>query len=405
MSEQNLKPVGHRRSLFWRLWLRSLTVKRPQAVLALASLLVGAALAAALLNLHDGVRRKMTQEFRAYGANVVVGPKGGAASDSDAAWMSNSVLGEVATWGERHQGAAFAPMLYVVARLRPVHADPRLPEFQNVVAVGTDFSTLRGMYPTWRLDPSVNFLDDDACVIGARVASRLRLHPHDEVVLERPAGVPPEGTAQGCKIAAVLSTGGAEDDQVFVPLGALQRLASLEGRLSFVEMTIAGEAAEIEAEVADLARRLPSVEVRPLRGIVESQGRVLGTIRWLLISLTALILVIVGLCVTATMTTIVMERRKDVAVMKALGSTDRLVMQLFLSEGAGLGLAGGVLGFGLGLLMARSLGRSLFGVALDPAWWTLPVICGVSVLIAVVATAFPVRMAGAAQPATILKGD
>src|SRR5579863_3424198 len=63
-----------RRSLFWRLWLRSLTVKRPQAALAIGSVLVGAAVASMLLNLYGDARRKMTQEFRAYGPNVVLAP-------------------------------------------------------------------------------------------------------------------------------------------------------------------------------------------------------------------------------------------------------------------------------------------------------------------------------------------
>jgi putative ABC transport system permease protein len=405
MSKQNPPSVGHRRSLFLRLWLRSLTVKRPQAGLALVALLVGAALAAALLNLHGGVRRQMTQEFRAYGANVVLAPRAEAANATEPSLLSAAIMTELEGWRDRHGGVAFAPLLYAVSRVRPVHRDPRLPEFQNVVAVGTDFATLRGMYPHWRVAPAVSSLDDEECVVGARVASRLRLNPQDELVLERPESAALASARHGCTLAGVLSTGAAEDDQVFVPLAALQQLAGLPGTLSLVELTLPGEPAEVEAQVAHLARSIPSVDVRPVRGIVESQGRVLGTIRWLLISLTALILVIVGLCVTATMTTIVMERRKDVAVMKALGATDRLVMRLFLSEGAGLGLLGGVLGFGLGLGIAHELGRRLFGVALDTVWWTLPVICLVSVLIAVLATAFPVRRAGAVQPASILKGD
>lgn len=169
-------------------------------------------------------------------------------------------------------------------------------------------------------------------------------------------------------------------------------------------MLIPGETAEVERAVAELGRRFPSVSVRPVRAIVESQGKVLGTIRWLLVALTALILVIVGLCVMATMTAIVLERKKDIAIMKALGATDRLILRLFLCEGAGLGLAGGLLGFGLGLLLARELGLKLFGVPLDPTWWTLPLISLGSVAIAVLATVFPVRMAQAVRPATTLKG-
>ena len=93
---------------------------------------------------------------------------------------------------------------------------------------------------------------------------------------------------------------------------------------------------------------LPGLEVRPIRQIVYSEGKVLGTIRWLLLSLTILILVIIALCVMATMTAIVLERRKDIGVMKALGAADALLMRLFMMEGASLGLVGGALGYGVG---------------------------------------------------------
>jgi putative ABC transport system permease protein len=207
------------------------------------------------------------------------------------------------------------------------------------------------------------------------------------------------------RIAGVLSTGGAEDDRVFLELGSLQRLAGLEGKVSLVELNLPGERAEIERGVQGLVRSLPGVDVRPVHQIVESQGRVLATIRWLAISLTALILVIIGLCVMATMTAIVLERRKDIAVMKALGASDRLVMRLFLSEGAGLGLVGGMAGFALGALLARELARRLFDVSLGLSWWTLPVVVLMSVLLAGASTLFPVRIVRGVEPAVVLKGE
>src|SRR5579884_4105009 len=75
MSERTEQP-GKRHSLFWRLWFRSLVVRRPQAALAVIALFVGAALASMLLNLYSDVHRKMTQEFRSYGANIIISSRG-----------------------------------------------------------------------------------------------------------------------------------------------------------------------------------------------------------------------------------------------------------------------------------------------------------------------------------------
>ncbi|MGH6630822.1 MAG: ABC transporter permease, partial [Burkholderiales bacterium] len=293
MNKQREKSGSVKRSLFLRLWLRSLTVKRPQAALALGAILVGAALAAALLNLHRGVARKMTQEFRAYGANAIVSARGGASGASQPALVGDEILAGLSEWKDRTPGAALAPMLHVVMRLRPAQIDTRLPEFQNVVVVGSDFPALRALYPNWRIAPAgataigrTAPMHEGECVVGTRVATQLRLVTGSELLIE-PAEAP--GTSAGalrCRISAILSTGAAEDDRVFVPLAALQQATALEGKQSLVELLIPGEAAEINRAVAELGRRFPAASVRPVRAIVESQGRVLGTIRWLLVSLT-----------------------------------------------------------------------------------------------------------------------
>ena len=239
------------------------------------------------------------------------------------------------------------------------------------------------------------------------MASRLRLQVGDSVELEKTLEEGKEARldSMAFRVLAILSSGASEDDRVFVSLAPLQGLAELERKISLVELSVPGETEEIEGVVQELSAALGGAEVRPIRQIVYSQGKVLETIRGLLLSLTALILVIIALCVMATMTAIVLERRKDIAVMKALGAGDRLVMRLFLAEGAGLGLIGGLAGFGLGYLIARDLGQRLFAVALDPAWWAFPVVCLLSVGLAVTATLFPVRIVRSVQPATALKGE
>lgn len=410
MNSAGPKPVAHRRSLFWRLWFRSISVRRPQALLAMTALFVGAAVTAALLNLHGDVRRKMTQEFRAYGANTVLTPSLTASDASgDVSVMDENVIARLAPLRERIKGFAFVPVLNVVVRLKHLPADPRLPEFQNAVAVGTDFASLRNLYPGWRLQGGETAhggqLAASECVVGSHVAARLRLGAGDNVELQPADSNSSDQAHQRFRIAGVLSTGASEDDQVFVSLTPLQSLSGLNSKISLVQLSVPGEATEIERTLQELSATLAGVEVRPIRQIVESQGKVLETIRWLMVSLTALILVIIALCVMATMTTIVLERRKDIAVMKALGATDDLVMRLFMSEGAGLGLVSGLVGFGAGAVLARSLAARLFGVSLSLTWWTLPLVCLLSVALAVVATLFPVTIIRGIQPATALKGD
>jgi putative ABC transport system permease protein len=449
-------------------------------MVALLSLVVGAAVISMLLNLYGGVRRKMTQDFRAYGANVVLAPgalapfapphllppnstngmkkantpchpersegspqfggdmrarntncgdssptRGGGLrmtnlnsfdSPTDArnqGWantMDQSVMSLVQEFARPRRGVTTLPMLYVVVHLKRVPSDSPLPDFVNVVAVGTDLAGLSRMNPGWRETRAMDYagaLSLPACAVGAHIASRLHVAPGDTLHLEMLAPSP-GGLAQArstCRLNSVFTTGSSEDDQVFLPLEELQRMMGMTGKISLVQLRLEGETGEIERAIHELSKALPGVDVRPIRQIVYSEGRVLGAIRWFLLSITALILVIIVICLMATMMAIALERRKDIGVMKALGASDFHVMRLFLAEGAALGLAGGCTGFFLGSFWAFGLARHLFGVTLEVIWWTLPLVCGLAALLVLGASVSLVRLVQGIQPAVVLKGE
>ncbi len=404
-----------RSSMFWRLWWRAVSVKRSQAALALASLAVGAAITSMLLNLYGDVRRKMTEDFRSYGANVVVTP---APAKTDAVAAESTVMDETSLkpldqFASETPGASIAPVLYGAVRLSPNAGDARLPSFVNVVAVGADFGALRRLNEGWRESGEAvsSNLPQGECIVGAQLASRLHLKPGDSVQVSRLTSAAEADAPQTSpsfstfRILSILTSGASEDDQVFLPLATLQAILNLPDKVSLVQLNIPGETRDVETAVNRLGGLLPGLEVRPIRQIVYSEGKVLGTIRWLLLSLTVLILVIIALCVMATMTAIVLERRKDIGVMKALGAADRLLMRLFMTESASLGLLGGALGYAAGALLARSVGLRLFAVKLSLHAWTLPAVCGLTVALAVIAAQVPVRIVKAIRPAVVLKGE
>jgi putative ABC transport system permease protein len=380
--------------------------------MALGSLLVGAAITSMLLNLYGDVRRKMTEDFRSYGANLVVAPASiGSTADAEGnSMVEESALQPLVQFARETPGTLFTPVLYGVVRVSPDRADLRLPEFVNVVAAGAELGALIHLNPGWREegDPISVELPPGDCAVGSNLAAQLHLRNGDFLDLRRLSSVADTTSPvplAAYRVVTILTTGASEDDQVFLPLATLQSGLGIPGKVTLVELSIPGETHDVEKAIRRLAGLLPDLEVRPIRQIVYSEGKVLGTVRWLLLSLTILILVIIALCVMATMTAIVLERRKDIGVMKALGAADTLLMRLFMTEGAALGLAGGVLGYAVGALLAHVLAERLFGVALRLNMWTLPIVCGLTVGLAVIAAQVPVRIVRAIQPMVVLKGE
>src|SRR5215470_7374902 len=133
------KDVARRRqrgtpvAMFTRMLVRAAALRRGRAASALLAMVVAAAVATAMMNLYVDVQAKLRNEFRNYGANVVVVAKDGQALPADALTKVESALG----------GKSLAvPFSYAVARTT---------SGQSVVVVGADFSRARQLNHWWNV--------------------------------------------------------------------------------------------------------------------------------------------------------------------------------------------------------------------------------------------------------------
>ncbi len=374
------------RSMFLRILWKLLGASRGRLAVALIALTSGAAVCSALLNVNLDAERKLTQEFRTLGANVVIAPPAGG---SEAALADAAVLDRIA---ELHlpRIIATAPYLYVAA----------ISGSQPVILAGTWFDQVSKMNSWWKLEGGwVSSRDDhEHCLVGFTAARQLGLAPGSSVQLR-------SGDRNiSLTVAGIVTTGGAEDNQILTNLDSAQALAGLSGRVSLVQLSVSGTPSEIEGVANKLADNFPGLDVRPVRQIAAAEGTILGRIRGLIFWTIALILVLSMLGVLASMAALAMERRRDVGLMKALGGTVPRIMRLFLAEAGTLGAVGGLLGFLLGVVLARWIGERIFGVAISARLEVLPITIALTIGVAL-AGAFPLRLLGRVRPAEILRGE
>jgi putative ABC transport system permease protein len=200
-----------------------------------------------------------------------------------------------------------------------------------------------------------------------------------------------------------LRTGAGEDSRVYLALTDFQAWTGLTP--STIEVAVTGSADEITAYIARLVTALPEAQVRPVRQIVEAEARVLDKTRAALWATSAIIVFTAALCMLATLTASVLDRRKDFAVMKALGASNRAVNALFAAEAAAIGVVGAILGFAIGVGIAVWIGRVNFNAAVVPRFGILPAVLGGSVLVALLSATLPMALLGKVQPAAILRGE
>lgn len=383
--------------MFARLLWNLLRGSRGRLAVAFVALISGAAVISGLLNLDLDIGRKLTQEFRMLGANVVISLEGpgrvnlqtNSRTAAPAVMDAEPVLRQVARIPSGEAVVA-APYLYIVA-----HASGT-----PIVVAGTWLDQAPRLAPSWKLEGNwVGSRDDRTqCLVGRNAARQFGLAPGGELALSY------LDRSVRLKVSGIVDAGGAEDDQVFVNLPVAQQLAGLPGKAGLVQLSVGGTSANIAQYVARLAVALPGFAVRPVRQVTEAEGQLLRRTQLLIFSMAALILVLTALCVLATMAALSMERREDVGLMKALGGSISRIVGLFLAEVGVLGAAGGLIGCVAGVALSRWAGERVFGASVTMRWEIFPVTVALMVL-AALAGALPLRLLGKVKPAAILRGE
>jgi len=390
------------RAMFWRILHRLLGANRGRLFVILLALGTGAAVTAALLNLQIDAKRRLTQEFRAFGANVLVTPPvSGHASGS--ATISENLLDRLQsqTSSSSIPRAAFLYIIADVTAFSGEGTDGTKLGATPVVIAGYRFlaDDLRQIVPYQVVEGhNVIILDAETCEIGEKVASQFHLHVSGVLRLKT------EKAEDSCVVSQVRSYGGVEDSQIFLPMKTVQRLAGLPQQVSLIQAVVPGTPAQIEHYLDDLRNQFPDAEVRPIRQFTEGETKIYNRISGLLTATVGIVLLLTGLCVMAAMTNVAMERKMDVGLMKAIGGSMRRVLRLFLAEAALLGLVGGLIGAALGIILSMGLGKAVFGVAARPRLIVYPIAVALTIIVAIL-SAFPLRRLASIRPASVFRGE
>jgi putative ABC transport system permease protein len=107
----------------------------------------------------------------------------------------------------------------------------------------------------------------------------------------------------------------------------------------------------------------------------------------------------------STLTDLVLERTREIALLRALGAGRGDLVRLFAVEAITLGAAGGLVGLAIGIVAAQAIGLGVFGTAIRIAPLVPPAILALGVATALLASVLPLRHALAIEPAPILRGE
>jgi len=425
--------------MFLRFVSQSIRRSPRRKAMTVAAVAMGTAVATAMLGVMLDIGDRVNRELRSLGANLMVTPKarslpveiGGISYrpvsvqdyiPEDQVQKIKSTFWQLNITGFSPSISASAPL---DGRNVPVEGVWFRRRFRGADGAPLE-AGLRTVNGAWKVDG--RWIDDRdrsaglreapfEAMLGGAVARRIGAKPGDTLQL----------FGQPFTVAGIVSTGGEEEDRIFVRLEVLQRLVNRPGQVDAVQV---GALTKPEDEFArkdpakmtpkeydrwyctpyissiahQIEEVLPMAVAKPIWRVADNEGKVLGKIRGLMLLITLAALASAGLTVWSVMATTVLERRGEIAIMQATGAGNVLVAALFSTEVALEGAAGGLIGSWVGLLMAGWVGRAVFQTSLETPAMLGPVVVGAAVLASIAGAAQPLRRALLLEPAVTLRG-
>lgn len=418
--------------MFLRLLYQSFRRQQRRKLLAGIAVVLGVAVATAMMAVGVSVGDKINRELRSYGANIVVYPEDAALDvrigdqqvkpASSGAYLPESSLPKIKGifWG--HNILAFAPFLYTQAEIAGQAVPVAGTYFAKKLHFGKEEFTagVEKLYPWWKVEGSWPQDDEQSqtVLLGARLAQKLSNGIGDTLDL----------SGRSVQVSGILSTGGVEDNEIIASLSLAQTLAHAPDAVDKIYVSALTKPEDAFARrdpeklspadhdrwycspyansiAFQLREVFPHARAEQIRQAAQNEGTVLSHISGLMLLISIAALLAAALAVAAAMATTILERRHEVGLMKSLGATANSIAALFVTEASLLAVAAGLIGFGLGDIIARRIGSAVFNSPINVTPVLLPIVLFLAWLVTVGGSAAAIRRALKLNPVIVLRGD
>ncbi|MCI0343508.1 MAG: hypothetical protein L0216_20570 [Planctomycetales bacterium] len=418
-----------------RLVARHITRQRRRVAAALLSVAAASAAVTAAATFAIGSEEKIVERLRALGPNIRVTPKpataelpGVGAVPAVAAPLREEDASTILEIGWRNNLLGVAPVLRVGVQVHPWAEGARLlGSWFGGGASGPDRArrsvSLLQAYPRWSLAEGRWPRTSDEVVVAweakgrwrASLGSVLGLHGTSvwvfgpEVVGVLSPGIGAEAGADllgTLDLAQSLSGGTWGLDAILVnALTCPEELAPRDPRALKGAERERWECTPYPSSIAwQIGQALPHARAETIREMAAAEGATVRRISGALALAAALAALLGTAGVALALAGAVLQRREEIALLRALGASAGVLVGLLAGEGVALGLSGGALGWAAGVGLAQAAALGALGGTIPAVPALAPLVLALAVLVALAGVAAPARRVLAARPAEVLRG-
>ena len=322
-----------------KLVVRNITRRKGRFIFTLLGIAIGMAAFVALLALGGGMRAEIQTQARAMGANLIVTPTDWCAFDQISIFT-----------GEPLPASLPIDVLEQIRDIDGIFAAPYLTQasainMNPVAVIGIETATMMD-FSGWEMADGQYFNNDTerSIILGADIADQFDLEVGQEIPIR----------GESFPIIGILQPVGNLDDLgVYLPIPVVQEAFELEDNISYIGVQVEN-LENIEAYRAKILDRV-NVAVSSDEQLLESVLAILGSVEVTLQAIAGISLIAASFGIINTMMTAIYERRREIGILRSLGSKRSDIFKIFMIESAVYGLLGGIVGSIIGVL------ASLFG--------------------------------------------
>lgn len=401
--------------------LRYLKARRKQTFvsvitgISMLGVIVGVTALVIALALAAGFRQDFRDKILGAEAHIYVYGSAAGGGLEDPAAVVASVEGEAnvlaaapMAWGVGLAASSLDNRFVRIKGVDPASSIRQVVSFDEYLVAGS----LEGLVPPAGQRPGI--------VLGSGLARVLGVDTGDTIrVLTQAGSLSPLGLLprpRSFRVAGVFTSGMSDyDDQwAFVSLGEARRLLGLAAGASVVLVRVA-DVGRLEQTRDDLDRRLgPGFAVRDILTENRPLFSALKVEKLMTFITIGLIVMVAALNIVSSLVMMVMEKTRDIAVLRSMGATRGAITRIFIFQGSIVGVAGTLVGCVAGLFIARALDHWQL-IRLDPRVYYIDhvpfhvmpldftLVAGIAVLISFLATLYPAWQAARLEPAEALR--
>ena len=423
------------RGTFKRQWKKMLMIALTVAL--------GASIATAMLNVMLDVGDKINEELKTYGSNITVVPQSEAVisklyevdDDVRSDYLKEERLNELLTIFWANNITDFAPETDATVKLDGDDVKLAGSWFNHhleFVKKGTTYQRDTGIINlrSWWDIKSGKWLDEQSldgsnyAMIGEELAKANNISVGDSITVKY------EKNSTELTVVGIYEAGDDEDEYIYTTLSAVQTLTGTEGLVKKAEVSaITSPDDELAVKAArnpslltgdeydlwyctayvssicfQIQEAIPEASATAVRQIADSEGKILEKTELLMSLITLMSLIGATLGISNLVTSGVMERSQELALLKAVGAKNGQITRLVLTETIITSIIGAVAGYFMGYAFAQIIGQTVFSSSIDMSGMVAFIVSVLIVAVTFVGSIPAIRMVLRLRPSEVLHG-